>query len=77
MNTLDYIKGLFEIAIQQDEVSHSTLLLLSDRIIKELNNPLYKTVFELVNENASLASSNRKCCISYDMTHDKIDIKFG
>ena len=83
MNSLDYIDSIFKIALDQYqnkdevsvEVSKSILLTVHDRIKKQLNTPLFRTMFEFVEQHPELA--NRNCLIKYKLPEDRVDIKFG
>lgn len=83
MNSLDYIDGIFKIALDyyqnKDEVSvadsQSILLSVHDKIKKELNNRFYKVCMDILEQNPHL--SNRHCCGNYMLPNDKVEIKFN
>ena len=83
MNSLDYIDSVFKIALDQYqnkdevsvEVSKTILLTVHDRIKKQLNTPLFRTMFEFVEQHPELV--NRKCSIEYKLPEDRVEIKFG
>ena len=83
MNSLDYIDGIFKIALNyyqnKDEVSatdvQSTLLSVHDKIKKELNNRFYKVCMDILKQNPQLA--DRHCYGNYMLLNDKVEIKFG
>ena len=82
MNTLEYIDGLFKIALEyyqhKDEVSvadsQSILLSISDKIRKELNNNFLKVCMDILEHNPQIA--NRICYGDYMLPFDKVEIKF-
>lgn len=82
MNSLDYIDSIFKIALDQYqnkdevsvEVSQSILLIVHDRIKKELNNRFYKVCMDILENNPHLA--NRHCYGDYMLPYDKVEIKF-
>ena len=82
MNTLEYIDGLFKIALnrcqKQEEMTsadcQSILLSLSDKIRKELNNNFLKICMDILEQNPHLV--NRHCCGNYMLPNDKVEIKF-
>ena len=83
MNTLEYIDGLFKIALEyyqhEDEVSvadsQSILLSISDKIRKELNNNFIKICMDILEHNPQIG--NRICYGDYMLPFDKVEIKFG
>lgn len=83
MNTLEYIDGLFKIALEyyqhKDEVSvtdsQSILLSISDKIRKELNNNFLKVCMDILEHNPQI--SDRICYGNYMLPFDKVEIKFG
>jgi hypothetical protein len=83
MNTIEYIDGLFKIALEyyqhKDEVSvadsQSILLSISDKIRKELNNNFLKVCMDIQEHNPQIA--NRICYGNYMLPFDKVEIKFG
>ena len=83
MNTLDYIRGLFQNAINScqpyDEMSpydfQSLLLSISDEIEKELGNNFLKVCMDILEHNPHLA--NRHCCGNYMLPVDKVEIRFS
>ena len=83
MNTLEYIDGLFNIALDhyqhKDELSvadsQSILLNISDKIRKELNNNFLKVCIDILEHNPQIA--NRICYGNYMLPFDKVEIKFG
>lgn len=83
MNTIEYIDGLFKIALEyyqhKDEVSvadsQSILLSISNNIRKELNNNFLKVCMNILEQNPQLA--NRHCYGDYMLLNDKIEINFG
>lgn len=83
MNSLDYIDGIFKIALDyyqnKDEVSvansQSILLSVHDKIKKELNNRFYKVCMDILENNPHLA--NRHCYGDYMLPYDKVEIKFN
>lgn len=82
MNSLNYIDNIFKIALNyyqnKDEVSaadvQSTLLSVHDRIKKQLNTSLFKTMFEFVEQYPELV--NRDCLIEYKLPEDRVEVKF-
>jgi hypothetical protein len=83
MNTLEYIDGLFKIALEsyqhKEEVSvadsQSILLSISDKIRKELNNNFLKVCMDIQEHNPQIA--DRICYGGYMLPFDKVEIKFG
>jgi hypothetical protein len=83
MNTLEYIDGLFKIALEyyqhKEEVSvadsQSILLSISDKIRKELNNNFLKVCMDIQKHNPQIA--DRICYGGYMLPFDKVEIKFG
>ena len=83
MNTIEYIDGLFKIALnycqKQEEMSsadcQSILLSISDKIRKELNNNFLKVCMDILEHNPQIA--NRICYGDYMLPFDKVEIKFG
>ena len=83
MNTLEYIDGLFNTALEyyqhKDKVSvadsQSILLSISDKIRKELNNNFLKVCMDILEHNPQIA--NRICYGDYMLPFDKIEINFG
>ena len=82
MNSLDYIDGIFKIALNyyqnKDEVSvvdsQSILLSVHDKIKKELNNNFYKVCMDILEQNPHLADIH--CCGNYTLPYDKVEINF-
>ena len=83
MNTLEYIDGLFDIALKyyqnKDEVSvvdsQSILLSISNNIRKELNNNFLKVCMDILEHNPQIG--NRICYGDYMLPFDKVEINFG
>ena len=83
MNTLDYIHGIFQNALnyckERERMSpsdyQSLLLSISDKIEKELRNNFLKVCMDILEHNPHLA--NRHCCGNYMLPIDKVEIKFA
>lgn len=83
MNSLEYIDGVFKIAIDQyqhkDEISvadsQSILLSVYDKVRKELDNNFLKVCMDILEHNPQIG--NRHCCGNYLQSFDEVKIIFS
>lgn len=83
MNALEYLKSLLKIYLHAHDDSEtisvydyqSAIMNIDAVIKKELNTPLFRTMFEFVEQHPDLV--NRNCLIEYKLPEDRVQIKFG
>ena len=81
-NPLNYINELFKIYLNEsknkDNITvyehQNALLSLHDKILKELNNPLLRTIFNAIEKEPCIRF--QEVMVSRQLPYDKIEIKF-
>lgn len=83
MNSLEYIDGVFKIALDyyqnKEEISvedsQSILLSVYDKVKKALDNNFLKVCMEILEHNPQIG--NRHCCGNYLQSFDIVEIIFS